>query len=144
MHSTFYVPVVYVSCNNCIFTFHQASPFVGDCPSTTFHLCITLHVCPPVSVIHEFKANFCPCKKPLASTGSPLSGLIFANPSTRDSLLACSSEKVPPAREIQEQAEFWVQYYNTEGKQSDFVQPATGLQGIGHARTELVQLLFYM
>ena len=47
-------------------------------------------------------------------------------------------EKVP---EIQEQAEFWVQYYNTEGKQSDFVQPATGLQGIGHARTG-VQLPF--
>ena len=47
----FLVPVVYVSCNNCIFTFHQASPLVGDCPSTTFHLCITLHVCPPVSVL---------------------------------------------------------------------------------------------
>ena len=51
-------------------------------------------------------------------------------------------EKVTPAREIQEQAEFWVQYYNSEGKQSDFVQPATGLQGTYRGETLRMGVLY--
>ena len=44
-------------------------------------------------------------------------------------VLYLTSSDIPPANDLKAQARFWVQYYNPEGDENDFIGLAIALQG---------------
>ena len=40
---------------------------------------------------------------------------------------------IPPANDLKAQARFWVQYYNPEGDENEFIRVSSALQGIGES-----------
>ncbi len=45
-------------------------------------------------------------------------------------VLYTANATIPEANNIQAQAEFWAEHYNTNGSISDFIASATGLRGM--------------
>ena len=44
-------------------------------------------------------------------------------------ILYLAPRAIPPANDLEAQARFWVQYYNTDGNEEDFTAVSSGLQG---------------